>query len=265
MSIAANKWAWSQTLDAGIKLTLLALADHHNGKSGKCCPSQESLAEKTGHSVDTIQRHLKALISAKLIKRQRQYRNSYRTADAYTLALSMEDDTAPTENQAYTAPCGLSSPDLTPQGVGVSSAADEQTLHRIRPDLTPQWCGVHIDEPEEPERKNVAEEEYLSQRSTKEEVTKEESLTRLSVSIRQSDLSDFLHLCAYLNPFADPADDSPVNEGNAARYIERFFQLGYLQRNGDDYITTPFGQRELESFTDNPLSEISRVRQRLAA
>jgi DNA-binding transcriptional ArsR family regulator len=61
MSWQATAWALSQRVGLPArKLVLLVLATYAD-KHGICWPSQETLAEKTGMSVDSIQRHAKKL------------------------------------------------------------------------------------------------------------------------------------------------------------------------------------------------------------
>lgn len=69
MSISARNWAWdlSWTRD-GVKfpmkekLTLLCLAEHENPEYGCAFPSHETIAERTGQSVRTVQTHMKTLV-----------------------------------------------------------------------------------------------------------------------------------------------------------------------------------------------------------
>jgi biotin operon repressor len=61
MSWQATAWALSQRVGLPArKLVLLVLATYAD-KHGICWPSQETLAEKTGMSVDSVQRHAKKL------------------------------------------------------------------------------------------------------------------------------------------------------------------------------------------------------------
>jgi DNA-binding transcriptional MocR family regulator len=159
MSNAAVKWAFEAYVgNADEKQTLTALAYHHNGKTGLCCPSQDTLALETERSVDRIQKHLKSLEEKGLIKRERQYVKGYRTSDKYTLAMDGNFKPQPPELRPRRCgvssedlrphTCGVSSPDLTPQLLGISS---EEAYTAKPPDLTPHYCGLHIDEQEEQE------------------------------------------------------------------------------------------------------------------
>jgi DNA-binding transcriptional ArsR family regulator len=87
MSIDAMSWAFKQDLPPSEKLVLLSLADHHNGGTGLCIPSQASVAEQTSMSVRTVQRHMASLEERGLIRRVPRFRGEGRgrTSDAYIL------------------------------------------------------------------------------------------------------------------------------------------------------------------------------------
>jgi DNA-binding transcriptional MocR family regulator len=87
MSIDAMSWAFKQDLPPAEKLVLLSLADHHNSGTGKCIPSQASVAEQTSMSVRTVQRHMASLEERGLIRRVPRFRGEGRgrTSDAYIL------------------------------------------------------------------------------------------------------------------------------------------------------------------------------------
>lgn len=55
------------------KLVLAMTAKFRNTKTGKCHPSQATLARACGISVSTLNRHLRALEKRGLIKRKRRY------------------------------------------------------------------------------------------------------------------------------------------------------------------------------------------------
>jgi Helix-turn-helix domain len=68
MSISAIRWAIDQEIsDPSVKLTLILLANCMNSETGKCHPSLRYLAEKCGQSERTVQRHLRQLMSERLI------------------------------------------------------------------------------------------------------------------------------------------------------------------------------------------------------
>ena len=67
-------WAMKeQNLDSTTQLVLIKLADCRNKKSGRCNPSQKTLAEACNRSVSTINAHLRILEDEGLIRRIRQF------------------------------------------------------------------------------------------------------------------------------------------------------------------------------------------------
>jgi hypothetical protein len=142
MSLEALKWACTVYVgNADEKHTLIAVANHHNAKTGECFPGQETLAAETERSVDTIQRHLKSLAAKGLLNRHRRYRDGYRTSDGYTLAINGKlkpQGRGVSDTELKPQPCGVSSEELKPQDCGVS--ADDLTPQN--PDLTPQNSDV---------------------------------------------------------------------------------------------------------------------------
>lgn len=90
MSVRAMTWAWEQQVSCLTdRALLLALADFANEKD-QCFPSQDTLADRCLCSVDTIQRALKRLASAKLITREKRGSSTGgRTSDIYTLQVGI--------------------------------------------------------------------------------------------------------------------------------------------------------------------------------
>jgi hypothetical protein len=77
MSIGAMDWAYRQSLPATEKSVLLALAYVHNGKTGQCNPTAQTLARLTGLGESTVRRSLTALEQAgKIIRNQSRGRHA---------------------------------------------------------------------------------------------------------------------------------------------------------------------------------------------
>ncbi len=190
MSIKATKWANALPLNRNLKFLLVTLADHHNGKTGLCCPSQETLATRTCQSVDTVQRQLKILAQMNLITRERRNTSQgHRKSDSYQLNLAM----TPASLAAIEQPAdrGMSratvyrrrrkATEPTPQDetLVIEPKPQNETLPCDEP--TPQNASaytatgaVYIDEPEELER-----EEYVSEN----DISESESLSGASFDL----------------------------------------------------------------------------------
>lgn len=90
MSHLMTALAMRQTgLKPAAKMVLYWLADHHNGETGHCFPSLNTLAKECEMSRATVVRHLDALESAGLIiRRDRKRDNGSQTSTSYELRLA---------------------------------------------------------------------------------------------------------------------------------------------------------------------------------
>ena len=96
MSWQATNWAGKQrTGSPARKLLLLVLANYAD-ENGVCWPSQETLANDTEQSVDTVQRNAKKLAAAGLVTIERRERKGGRWPKlVYILPLPKEEVTGP--------------------------------------------------------------------------------------------------------------------------------------------------------------------------
>ena len=88
-----------QGLKPATKIVLYWLADHHNGETGLCIPSQKRLAElceMTDRSVRTHLDTLQALGLIKVIERKRE--NGSQTSNEYKLLFDVQNLPTPMEN-----------------------------------------------------------------------------------------------------------------------------------------------------------------------
>jgi DNA-binding transcriptional MocR family regulator len=182
MSNKAIDWANALPLNRNLKSLLRALAHYHNGKDGRCFPKQETLADDTSQSVDTVQRQLKILESVGLITRERgepAYRGNRttRTSDKYTLHFHMIPEDIPLEyvvergTSRATAYRRRTSERPTPQDEtqAIGPTPQNETppdLHRKVRRPTPQQGAVYIDERKSLERKESVPDEYNNSQTT---------------------------------------------------------------------------------------------------
>lgn len=84
MSFEAMAWAVEQeTANSGQKLVLLLLANHTNGHTGQCNPSQGLLAKECCMGISTLRRHLLDLEAAGLISVVHQYADNMKRPNQY--------------------------------------------------------------------------------------------------------------------------------------------------------------------------------------
>ncbi|SIT73799.1 helix-turn-helix domain-containing protein [Pontibaca methylaminivorans] len=82
------------------KLVLAMTAKFRNTKTGKCHPSQATLARACGISVSTLNRHLRVLEQRGLIKRKRRY--NVRTGATLSTQYSFPDQPVSTRAEHET-------------------------------------------------------------------------------------------------------------------------------------------------------------------
>ena len=89
MSHYMTALAMRQTgLKPAAKIVLYWLADHHNGETGLCFPSLNTLAKECEMDVATVKRHLGGLEDLGLIERKQRHReNGSQTSTQYILRL----------------------------------------------------------------------------------------------------------------------------------------------------------------------------------
>ena len=84
MSFEVMAWAVEQDVsNAGQKLVLLLLANHTNGHTGQCNPSQTLLAKECCMGLSTLRRHLIELEEAGLISVVHQYADNMKRPNQY--------------------------------------------------------------------------------------------------------------------------------------------------------------------------------------
>ena len=86
MSFSMIAWAFKQQPKTPTqKFVLLALADFHNGTTGQCDPSFETIASKTGYQKRAVQYAIKDLQKQRFIKYRKRRVNSHKhTSNSYT-------------------------------------------------------------------------------------------------------------------------------------------------------------------------------------
>jgi hypothetical protein len=142
MSINAVKWALrARNLSDIHKLVLITLAECHNEKTGKCFPSQKSIADTLGKGERSIRRHLDALEATGFIERKHQYdKKGHRGSDAYILHFEITQPTG--QLVAGSLPANMS-----PVG-DASLPAKSESLPAKIVGTTGQLVAGTIDEPE---------------------------------------------------------------------------------------------------------------------
>lgn len=89
MSNIAMDWAVRQAIRGPAKAVLLALANRHNSKTGRCDPCLETLAFDAGVAVSTVKVALQRLMEAGLLSLRRRRKAGKQTSSAFWLHLDV--------------------------------------------------------------------------------------------------------------------------------------------------------------------------------
>lgn len=109
MGFKTVEWAYTvEGLSGPQKATLVALSFCLNERSGKCCPSQQTLASMTSLSNSTVGRALDGLADLGVIGRERRTdKRGYRTSDNFAIHTTYTSESQvgaePTRQSAYLA------------------------------------------------------------------------------------------------------------------------------------------------------------------
>jgi hypothetical protein len=99
MAFEVMAWAVKQDVpNSGAKLVLLLLANHTNGHTGQCNPSQALLAKECSMGVSTLRRHLADLEEAGFISVVHQYAENMKRPNQYIVNFQTSPQTS-TEDQ----------------------------------------------------------------------------------------------------------------------------------------------------------------------
>jgi hypothetical protein len=91
MSVVAVRWALEQRQAGGARVVLIALAEAHNGRTGRCDPSQAGIAEQLGVTLRTVERAVSRLRTLGLVETTRRWHGKGgRTALSYALSIPSE-------------------------------------------------------------------------------------------------------------------------------------------------------------------------------
>lgn len=113
-------WAWEQKLPPVPKLILMALADNADDH-GYCWPKMKTIAAKCSTSERTIQRTIKTLLAAGMLKKDARFNASGRqVSNGYTLVLTYPDKLSPSTDGKHGEGDTCVAPGVTQlcQGVG---------------------------------------------------------------------------------------------------------------------------------------------------
>lgn len=123
MSIRALNWAWSiEDVTPTEKFVLICLADHHNGRTGLCCPSNERIEQRTRFKPTAVKDALASLARKGLIS---SYPGSGKGRGRRLFVLAIID--APTETKPLS---DREKPSNGPANIEPESKPEKETRKR---------------------------------------------------------------------------------------------------------------------------------------
>jgi len=110
MSFEAMTWAVKQsTANSGQKLVLLLLANHSNGHTGQCNPSQPLLASECCMGLSTLRRHILDLEEAGFLQIVHKFADNMKRPNQYVLNINSQNRAIDPPNR-MDPPSGLDGP-----------------------------------------------------------------------------------------------------------------------------------------------------------
>ncbi len=128
-------WAWEQPLPPVPKLILMALADNADDH-GYCWPKMKTIAAKCSTSERTIQRTIKTLLTAGMLKKDARFdSNGRQVSNGYTLVLSYPDKLSPPTD----ARDGVGDTAVTPGVTQLCQGEGDKAMSPLEPPYEPSY------------------------------------------------------------------------------------------------------------------------------
>lgn len=128
-------WAWEQQLSPVPKLVLMALADNADDH-GYCWPKMKTIAAKCSTSERTVQRTIKTLLAAGLLKKDARFSASGRqVSNGYTLALTYPDKLSPPADGRV----GEGDTAVTPRVTQLCQGEGDKAMSPLEPPYEPSY------------------------------------------------------------------------------------------------------------------------------
>lgn len=128
-------WAWEQPLPPVPKLVLMALADNADDH-GYCWPKMKTIAAKCSTSERTVQRTIKTLLVAGMLKKDARFDASGRqVSNGYTLALTYPDKLSPLADDR----AGEGDTPVTPGVTQLCQGEGDKAMSPLEPPYEPSY------------------------------------------------------------------------------------------------------------------------------
>ncbi|WP_339412907.1 helix-turn-helix domain-containing protein [Pseudomonas sp. EA_35y_Pfl2_R5] len=259
MSIKAMNWAWEQPLPPVPKLILMALADNADDH-GYCWPKMKTIAAKCSTSERTIQRTIKTLLTAGMLKKDARFdANGRQVSNGYTLVLSYPDKLSPPVD----ARAGEGDTCVTPGVTQLCQGEGDKAMSPLEPPYEPSYESSVRRTPELP-LLNAEEKQKVSQLirsipANQQEAITAQLLNALTKGTIHSSPSRWLKAVIHRTG----RHEHPKNEPqlSQADYVERLVQGGISAEDAKQIAHQTFRRRIFNSPTTLQASRSSTGRQ----
>lgn len=255
MSIKAMNWAWEQPLPPVPKLVLMALADNADDH-GYCWPKMKTIAAKCSTSERTVQRTIKTLLVAGMLKKDARFDASGRqVSNGYTLALTYPDKLPPLADDR----AGEGDTPVTPGVTQLCQGEGDKAMSPLEPPHEPSYESS-VRSAAKLTQMNAVENQKISQLIRSIPADQQEAVTAQLLNalakgtIRTSPsrwLKAVIHRRGHLTP---PQNVSRLSE---ADYVERLIQGGISAEDAQHIAQQTYRCRVFSSFA--PSQVINRL------
>ncbi len=252
-------WAWEQPLPPVPKLILMALADNADDH-GYCWPKMKTIAAKCSTSERTIQRTIKTLLTAGMLRKDARFdANGRQVSNGYTLALSYPDNLSPpAEDRA-----GEGDNPVTPGVTQLCQGEGDKAMSPLEPPYEPSYESS-VRHTAEPTQLNAMEKQKVSQLISSIPADQQEAITAQLLNalakgaIRTSPSRWLKAVIHRTGRHAGPQNASQLSQED---YVERLVQGGISTEDAKQIAHQTFSRRIFSSPTTLQASRSSTGRQ----
>lgn len=238
-------WAWEQPLPPVPKLVLMALADNADDH-GYCWPKMKTIAAKCSTSERTVQRTIKTLLAAGLLRKDARFDTSGRqVSNGYTLALTYPDKLSPLADD--TAREGDTT--VTPGVTQLCQGEGDIAMSPLEPPYEPSYESS-VSRTANLTRLNALESRQVallinSIPAYQQEAITTQLLNALAKGAIRSSPSRWLR--AVIRRTGNPMHPPDAQELSEADYVRRLIQGGILPEDAQHIAQRTFNRRRFTS------------------
>lgn len=256
-------WAWEQPLPPVPKLILMALADNADDH-GYCWPKMKTIAAKCSTSERTIQRTIKTLLTAGMLKKDARFdANGRQVSNGYTLVLSYPDKLSPSAD----ARAGEGDTLVTPGVTQLCRGEGDKAMSPLEPPYEPSYESS-VRHTVEPTQLNAVEKQKVSQLLSSIPADQQKAITaQLMDALAKGAIrtSPSRWLKAVIRRTGRHTHTQNAPELSEADYVKRLIQGGISAEDAQHITQQTFSHRVASSpVTSQVIHRLSTSRPRLS-